>query len=403
VSVREREVIVAGHICLDLIPDMSGGVSGSGPIREAIAPGRLIEVGSALLSTGGAVSNTGIALHKLGAAVKLMGKVGNDLFGSAVLEKLRQYGPELAEGMLVAEGEPTSYTVVISPPGVDRIFLHCTGANDTFSAADILPEALVGARLFHFGYPPLMRGMYADEGRGLELLLQQVKARGLTVSLDMARPDPQTPAGRADWQAILRRALPNVDLFLPSFDEILFMLEPERYAALQTASGGAELVSFADEELLSRLSGRLLELGAAVVGLKLGEHGLYVRTTADRERFAAMGACTPVSGQAADWLGRELLVPCFSVQAAGTTGAGDCTIAGFLYGLLQGRPLVDTVLGAVAVGACNVERADAVSGIPAWSQVQRRLDAGWSQREQALVLPGWTKRAAERGSVWEKR
>ena len=54
-----------------------------------------------------------------------MGKVGDDLFGSAVLEALRERDPRLAADMVVGAGEITSYSIVISLLGVDRAFLDC--------------------------------------------------------------------------------------------------------------------------------------------------------------------------------------------------------------------------------------------------------------------------------------
>ena len=103
-----------------------------------------------------------MALHRLGLETRLLGKIGNDWIGRGILEILRSHGPRLAAGMLVVPGEQSSYTIVLNPPGVDRIFLHCPGANDTFSAADVTSGRLGSARLFHFGYPPLMRRMYRD-------------------------------------------------------------------------------------------------------------------------------------------------------------------------------------------------------------------------------------------------
>jgi hypothetical protein len=38
---------------------------------------------------------------------------------------------------VVSENDVTSYTIAISPPGVDRTFLHCPGANQTFRADDV--------------------------------------------------------------------------------------------------------------------------------------------------------------------------------------------------------------------------------------------------------------------------
>lgn len=382
------DVIVAGHICLDLIPAMRDSPAG---LDGLLVPGKLIDVGAAAVATGGAVSNTGIALHRLGVRVKLMGKIGDDRFGGAIVDMLRESGAELADGMIVAAGETTSYTVVINPPQVDRIFLHCTGANDTFAAADVRDEELCGARLFHFGYPPLMRRMYEDGGIELERLLSRVRTRGLAVSLDLARPDPHSPAGRADWNAILARALPQVDLFLPSLDETMAMLMPAEYERLCRTHGAADPLAHADGGLLAALAERLLAMGAGVVVLKLGERGLYMRTTADAGRIAAMGA-------AAAWTGRELMAACYRVEAAGTTGAGDCTIAGFLAGWLQGLPPEEALDLAVAVGACNVERPDATSGVPSLAAVRGRIAAGWGKREPALPAAGAGWQPA--GPVW---
>ena len=94
-----------------------------------------------------------------------MGKVGDDLIGRAILDFVGGIDPTLSAGMIVAKGEISSYSVVINPPGVDRTFLHCTGANDTFTAADVTDDQLKGARLFHFGYPTLMQRIYNDGER----------------------------------------------------------------------------------------------------------------------------------------------------------------------------------------------------------------------------------------------
>lgn len=44
---------------------------------------------------------------------------------------------------------------------------------------------------------------------------------------------------------------------------------------------------------------------------------------------------------------------------------------------------------AVGVGACNVEQADATSGIPVLTKLQERIHSGWAKRKQKLDLPGW--------------
>jgi len=372
--------VVAGHICLDIIPEIRG-VRADGRL---LVPGGLTEVGPAAISTGGVVSNTGLALHRLGVPVRLIGKVGADLFGRAVMEIVASQGKDLTRRMIASPGETTSYTVVINPPGIDRFFYHCAGANDTFQATDVTAEALRGAALFHFGYPPIMKRMWQSGGEELARLLTMVKAAGVTTSLDMTQPDPESPAGRCDWRRLLSRVLPLVDLFLPSLDETLFMLDRESFESLSEETGGRLLMS-GGLALPARLADELLNIGCAIVALKLGDSGMYLRTSKDPSRWERFGACRP--DPIGPWLGRELYTPCFQVEVQGTTGAGDCANAGFLTALLRGLSPEAAMIRAVAVGACNVERPDATSGIPAWSGVEERLATGWPRLKPPCGIP----------------
>jgi sugar/nucleoside kinase (ribokinase family) len=354
------DIVVAGHICLDIIPELSLRHSNLGAVLE---PGRLLEIGPAISSTGGAVANVGLALHRLGVPVRLMGKIGDDPLGSALLNVLQANSNELAAGMIVSPGESTSYTVVLSPPGVDRIFLHHPGANATFTASDVPYEQLTGARLFHFGYPPLMRSLYDDGGAGMKVLFRRVQEQGVATSLDMSLPDADSPAGQVDWTAWLQRVLPHVDIFCPSFDEILFML-------------GWPAVEKPDAALLRRIASQLLEMGVAAVAIKMGEWGLWVQVTQNAARLASIMSLPQLS----QWRGREAYTPCFQIDVVGTTGAGDSTIAGFLAGIVEGLPLQDAATLATAVGACCCEGADASSGIPAREVVMARVQAGWPRQ-----------------------
>jgi hypothetical protein len=53
------DVMVAGHICLDVHPDLSG--AGRKPFEDSFLPGRLIASGPVSYSSGGTVANTGLA------------------------------------------------------------------------------------------------------------------------------------------------------------------------------------------------------------------------------------------------------------------------------------------------------------------------------------------------------
>lgn len=379
-SPRRPCVVVAGHICLDVIPAFKQGADSLG---ELLVPGKLVDVGPAVLATGGAVANTGLALHRLGVQTRLVGKLGQDAFGDAVCGLLRQQGASLADHAIRDAESATSYSIVINPPGIDRVFLHCPGANDTFSADDLTAEALDGADLLHFGYPPLMRRFYSDGGEALARLLAKARAAGLTTSLDLALPDPESPAGQADWIEILARVLPEVDVFCPSLEEIVFMLLHDSGLHIRKAVAAGSPLGGLEADDIQAISARLIELGATAVLLKLGRQGAFLHVTEDRDRLAASGRCAPTLSR---WLGTTLHAACFTAEVAGTTGAGDCTIAGLLAALVRGDGPRDALRAAVATGSASVERPDATSGIPDWSVLADRLARGWP-RDPALPFP----------------
>ncbi len=380
------DAIVAGHICLDIIPAI-------GDAGFSFSPGRLLEVGPPILGTGGPVSNTGLALHRLGVRTRLMGKVGADSFGRSIQNIIANHDPALAEGMIEVPGEVSSYSIILSPPGTDRMFLHCPGANNTFGAEDVDYEMLAKARLFHFGYPPLLRRVIENGGAELREIFCRAKATGITTSLDMSMPDPRSFSGRVDWPAILSATLPYVDVFMPSLEETLFTLYPNR--CRDTPTGGNHAPYQISHGLLTSIGKDLLDMGPAIVGLKLGPQGLYLRTATDTA-WAKAGRARP--GDLHPWIARELWSSCFQANVVGTTGAGDATIAGFLAALLRGCCPEESITMACAVGGCNVEAADALGGLRSWEETRSRLEAGWQRKSPGWSSAGW--RASAKWGVW---
>jgi sugar/nucleoside kinase (ribokinase family) len=366
------DVIVAGHLCLDLLPDMH-----MVPLDKLASPGKLFEVGPITLATGGAVSNTGLALHRLGVNVGLMTGVGDDFIGRSILYVLEQRDKHLTEMIKIRAGKAGSYTIALSPGGQDRIFLHCTGTNADFSGDDIDFGLVAQAKIFHFGYPPILPQMYRDSGAELVSIYQQAKATGVITSLDTSLPDANSGAGQADWHTILRRTLAYTDIFLPSIEEIIFMLRRSDYDAWN-----GRVMAHITRAYLRDLARELLDMGTAITGFKLGEIGVYLRTTADTQRLAFLSHL-PVSSAA--WVDVEYWHPAFDVTVAGTTGAGDSCYGGFITALLRGDSPQNAVRLACAVGACNVEAPDALSGVRTLADTEARLQAGW--QTLAINLP----------------
>ncbi|MBO4900660.1 MAG: carbohydrate kinase family protein [Lachnospiraceae bacterium] len=433
-----KKVIVAGHICLDITPVFPESARGKG--SEILMPGKLVETKAASVSTGGAVANTGLAMKILcadpdftekGGAdagragdegadtghagdegadasnpgdertdVRLMGKVGTDDIGDMICNILKRYDAD--KDMIRSEDEDSSYSVVLALPGIDRMFLHCPGANNTYGSADIPDEALGEATLLHFGYPPLMKKMYDNGGRELADLFKRAHDAGCATSLDMAAIDPATDAGSADWNSILEKVIPFVDFFVPSIEELCFMIDRERFAEWQERinrdksaesqerinrgtsaesqkhANGGDITEILDvDKDIRPIANRCMEMGCKVLLLKCGAPGLYYRT-ASRDVIAKIPSVLGLDIDA--WAEKEGFERSYKPDAVlSGTGAGDTSIAAYLTSMLEGNPPEECIRLAAATGACCVSAYDALSGLKPLSELRKRIDAGWEK------------------------
>ena len=370
----QKKAIVAGHICIDITPVFTDQTRKAEALGEILKPGKLIQMAAPDVHTGGAVANTGLGMKRLGADVRLMGKVGNDAFGGMVRDILKTY--DACGDLIVEEGATTSYSVVIAAPGIDRVFLHCPGANDTFDGTEIPESALSDVALFHFGYPTLMKRMYEDNGRNLAAMLSGMKERGIATSLDMAAVDPDSEAGAADWEEILKRVLPYVDFFVPSFEELCFMLDRPGYEMLLAQAGGSDITGFVKEDRIRVLARRCLELGAKSALIKCGAPGLFFMASKHMDAVGSrLGLCV------AEWNGFSRFEKSYQVdQVLSATGAGDTCIAAFLTSILEGAGPGMALENAAGAGALCCMSIDAVSGLPGLSEIRKKIEAGWKKR-----------------------
>lgn len=374
-AASEKTAVVAGHICIDITPVFPAGTPKCRNFGQLLKPGKLLQMSGADVHTGGAVANTGIAMKRLGADVRLIGKAGKDAFGGMIRDILDEYGA--GEDLIFMENETTSYSVVLAAPGIDRTFLHCPGANDTFDGTEISGGMLRGAALFHFGYPTIMRRMYCDGGKAMAAMFRRVKEQGIATSLDLSMADPDSEAGRADWAGILAKTLPYVDFFVPSFEELCFMLDRPRYESLLARAEGGDITEILDlSEDIMPLAEKCLDLGARAVLLKCGAPGLYLRAS---DRMDGTGERLGLDADA--WNGFGTFETSYRVdRVLSGTGAGDACIAAFLASLLKGCGPKESIEHAAAAGALSCTAYDAVSGLLPLEEIRRRIDEGWGKR-----------------------
>jgi sugar/nucleoside kinase (ribokinase family) len=182
----------------------------------------------------------------------------------------------------------------------------------------------------------------------------------------MALPDPESESGKVNWKKILERILPFTDIFLPSFEEIFFMIYPEKFLEFKK-----KRIEFFEINLLKKISEEILKLGGKIVGIKCGKNGFYVRT-AKIEKIKDISVLN--KNLVENFSDREIFIRSLKVKKiASALGAGDAAVAGFLMGILRGETIENTLKLANCVGAQNLTFYDAISGIKSYEETKKML------------------------------
>ena len=370
---KAKKIVVAGHVSLDLTPkfNMKTGVSSIG---DVIKPGKLVNVGKVAIAPGGCVTNTGLALKKFGADVRLIAKVGKDEFADILYEKYREHGAE--PNFIVSEDDATSYTIVIAPKGCDRAFLHDSAANDSFKEVDIDYEVVKEADYFHFGYPTLMKEFYRTDKDELQNMYRKVKKLNLITSLDVTAVDPESETADIDWNKRLSEVLPYVDFFMPSIEELCFMLDREKYYEMQKRGSDDVCLYLSLSEDVIPMAEKVLNLGCKGVLIKCGAAGLFLMT-ADSSRMKELSEKISVEKWADKKIFQNSYVP---DRILSGTGAGDTSIAAFIYGMCNEMSPEDTLKIAAGTGASCITEYDTLSGLLSIEALKNKIQNGWKEQ-----------------------
>ena len=225
-----------------------------------------------------------------------------------------------------------------------------------------------------------MRSMYENEGAELVKILRHAKESGSATSLDLAAVDPKSDAGRQDWRKILEKALPYVDFFCPSIEELCFMLDRDRFFEWKERAGGEDVTLFLDPDRDIRpLADMCMQMGCKVVLLKCGAPGMYLKTGKEE----LLSQISPEAGlDAAAWADQDFFENSYVPdRILSGTGAGDTSIAAFLTAILSGRKPQDALRLAAATGTCCVEAYDSLSGLLSFEELEEKIAAGWEKQE----------------------
>jgi sugar/nucleoside kinase (ribokinase family) len=290
-------------------------------LRRPPSAGGLAILNSLTLTTGGNVCNTGIAMAKLGMRVAGAGLIGNDVLGTAVIDRLKLSGVDTSSVFTSANAQ-TSSTVVAVEPGGERCFFHVPGVTTLLDAAAFrrcIPT-LARCAYAQIGYFGLLPALTPD----LPAVLAELRrlAPNTKIALDTVNP----PASLA----LLEPILPHLDVFAPSRTEA---------AALTGETTPAGMVAVFRQHMKQGL-----------IGIKLDAEGCYLDD------------------------GREAVkVPTYPTKVVDTTGAGDTWFGGLLTALIKKMPLEKAGRFANRAAADCCTALGASAGVRSFDETISRL------------------------------
>ena len=358
-----KKATVMGSLVLDIT--MQPESKEKKTLEEFIGQGKVTNLSGVSFYPGGCVGNTGMALKKLGVPVTLCGNTGDD-FPGRVLKTLISESGALPD-INVYASFPTSIGIAMTPAGMDKISFFLKGASQQYTSADA-SRIPADTDLFHFGYPPTMESLYSNGGEELEKLFRSVKSLGVTTSLDTALPAAGSVHSRVDWKPILKKVLKYVDIFVPSIEECLFMLDKEAYKERVSQHPGEDIALIVSDDEIRSIADTFLKFGAKIVLLKLGMKGLYLKTATVLKNLGRAFGETAES-----WEGKELRIfPVPVSEVVSTTGAGDTAIAGFLAAVLHGDTPETALSAAVYTASRCVMSKDTTSLIEGYETLREK-------------------------------
>jgi sugar/nucleoside kinase (ribokinase family) len=273
--------------------------------------GKLDLIDQLELHLGGCASNAAVDLEKIGVKTSVIGKVGDDGFGSFAINEMRRNGVNV-DGIKIDRTSRTSASVVLIHSNGERSFLHHLGANAEFLAEDIDFSIILNSKILFIAGALLMPKF---DGSPTTEILKKAQQAGIITVMDTAWDST------GKWMQLIKPCLPYLDYFIPSLEEA------------EMISGKKEPEEIADE---------FLETGVKTTVIKLGSNGCFIKNN----------------------IGEKYLLDAFKgIKVVDTTGAGDSFAAGFITGLSKGWDLQLCGKFANAVGAHCVMEVGATSGI----------------------------------------
>ncbi|MBQ3389371.1 MAG: carbohydrate kinase family protein [Thermoguttaceae bacterium] len=279
------------------------------PISHCPRPGELVQTEGVVLTLGGCASNVALNLSRLEIPTGLCGSVGDDSFSDFVVRSLDAPFVDVSGLRRISNSCP-GISLIINVTGEDRRFVSTTGANASFSIADIPAAWAEEAEVFYLGGYLMMPELEKPETAEF---LRRFRERGGKTILDLVL------YGKRPYWDVIKPLLPHVDYFMPNNDE------------------GEAVTGLTDPVEQAKF---FLDAGARCAVITCGEAGSLYYSDAAKFRTGI-----------------------FKTEFIGGTGSGDAFAAGFVAGLLAGDDPLTLMNRAGAQGMSAVRHVSATESV----------------------------------------
>jgi sugar/nucleoside kinase (ribokinase family) len=366
---KQYDAVIAGYTCVDLIPDFKKAQSVSS-LTNLFIPGKLIEIDGINFVLGGIVPNTGLAMKKFGKKVFLNGLVGDDFMGKIAIEWLDKFS--ISEGIETTSRAGSAFSIVLAPPGIDRIFLESPGCNQIFDMGFVNFEAVSQCRFFHFGYPPLLKQFYQNNGCQLVDLFSKIQGMGVVTSLDFSLPDAESESGRINWSEVIQKILPYTDIFVPSLEEVLQIMQPGEYEKILSSAVSVDIIDRIIINVIRTIGRKFIDSGVKILLIKAGHLGAYL-LTGDVSSINEKAGIMLDTGM---WNHREFWCNAYKadpLKIKNSSGAGDTAAAAFLSAILDGENPESAVKYAAMAGRNNLYCKNIYEDLMTWNEITEEI------------------------------
>ena len=300
---NRKPIVVVGSVNADLVATVDHI-----PLTGETITGTTFQI-----HPGGKGANQAVAVARLVYPVKMIGRVGSDVYGQQLRSHLQTAGVN-TDAVSTTEDSSGIALIMVLQSGENCIVV-IPGANASVSPADIdanLPTIREAGMVLAQLEIPIATVSY----------LADVCAReGVPLMLDPA-PAVSLP----------RKLLEQVAWFTPNETESAFFVN--------------DIAATTGQVDPKRSAEALRRAGIQRVVLKLGSRGAFIAS--DKS---------------------EALVPSYPVKAVDTTAAGDTFNGAFATGLLMGKTTIESARFAAAAAAISVTRMGAQPSMPSLVEV----------------------------------